>query len=390
MTLLLLCVIYIAFIGLGLPDSLFGTAWPAIYCEFALPLSAANCVTLIVSGGTVISSAMSARVINKFGTYTVTAVSTALTAAALFGFSVSKNLIWLCLFSIPLGIGAGAVDSALNNYVALHFSASHMNFLHCFYGVGVSVSPYIMSFALLGGSWRGGYRTAFIIQCVITAVIAFSRPLWKKSDKNFSEEEKSVTLSFAQMIKTPCVKSDLVLFASSCAIECTCGAWSSTFLVESKGFSADVAAKTVAMYFVGLTLGRFLSGVLSSKISSWNLIKSGLIIVFSAIIVLLLPLKSTFAALGLFLLGLGIGPVYPNIMHLTPKNFGKDVSQSIIGLQMAVAYTGITSVPPIFGFLAQNFGMKLFAPFMLVLFVILAISTLFLICGLKKQNRYET
>ena len=265
-----------------------------------------------------------------------------------------------------------------------------MNFLHCFYGVGVSVSPYIMSFALSGGSWRGGYRTAFIIQCVITAVIAFSRPLWKKSDKNFSEEEKSVTLSFAQMIKTPCVKSDLVLFASSCAIECTCGAWSSTFLVESKGFSADVAAKTVAMYFVGLTLGRFLSGVLSSKISSWNLIKSGLIIVFSAIIVLLLPLKSTFAALGLFLLGLGIGPVYPNIMHLTPKNFGKDVSQSIIGLQMAVAYTGITAVPPIFGFLAQNFGMKLFAPFMLVLFVILAISTLFLICGLKKQNRYKT
>lgn len=389
MTLLLLCVIYIAFIGLGLPDSLFGTAWPAIYGEFALPLSAANCVTLIVSGGTVISSAMSARVINKFGTYTVTAVSTALTAAALFGFSVSKNLIWLCLFSIPLGIGAGAVDSALNNYVALHFSASHMNFLHCFYGVGVSVSPYIMSFALSGGNWRGGYRTAFIIQCVITAVIAFSRPLWKKSDKNSSEEEKSVTLSFAQMIKTPCVKSDLVLFASSCAIECTCGAWSSTFLVESKGFSADVAAKTVAMYFVGLTLGRFLSGVLSSKISSWNLIKSGLIIVFSAIIVLLLPLKSTFAALGLFLLGLGIGPVYPNIMHLTPKNFGKDVSQSIIGLQMAVAYTGITAVPPIFGFLAQKFGMKLFAPFMLVLFVILAISTLFLICGLKKQNRYE-
>lgn len=389
MTLLLLCVIYIAFIGLGLPDSLFGTAWPAIYGEFALPLSAANCVTLIVSGGTVISSAMSARVINKFGTYTVTAVSTALTAAALFGFSVSKNLIWLCLFSIPLGIGAGAVDSALNNYVALHFSASHMNFLHCFYGVGVSVSPYIMSFALLGGSWRGGYRTAFIIQCVITAVIAFSRPLWKKNDKNSSEEEKSVTLSFAQMIKTPCVKSDLALFASSCAIECTCGAWSSTFLVESKGFSADVAAKTVAMYFVGLTLGRFLSGVLSSKISSWNLIKSGLIIVFSAIIVLLLPLKSSFAALGLFLLGLGIGPVYPNIMHLTPKNFGKDVSQSIIGLQMAVAYTGITAVPPIFGFLAQKFGMKLFAPFMLVLFVILAISTLFLICGLKKQNRYE-
>ena len=389
MTLLLLCVIYIAFIGLGLPDSLFGTAWPAIYGEFALPLSAANCVTLIVSGGTVISSAMSARVINKFGTYTVTAVSTALTAAALFGFSVSKNLIWLCLFSIPLGIGAGAVDSALNNYVALHFSASHMNFLHCFYGVGVSVSPYIMSFALSGGNWRGGYRTAFIIQCVITAVIAFSRPLWKKSDKNSSEEEKSVTLSFAQMIKTPCVKSDLALFASSCAIECTCGAWSSTFLVESKGFSADVAAKTVAMYFVGLTLGRFLSGVLSSKISSWNLIKSGLIIVFSAIIVLLLPLKSTFAALGLFLLGLGIGPVYPNIMHLTPKNFGKDVSQSIIGLQMAVAYTGITAVPPIFGFLAQKFGMKLFAPFMLVLFVILAISTLFLICGLKKQNRYE-
>lgn len=389
MTLLLLCVIYIAFIGLGLPDSLFGTAWPAIYGEFALPLSAANCVTLIVSGGTVISSAMSARVINKFGTYTVTAVSTALTAAALFGFSVSKNLIWLCLFSIPLGIGAGAVDSALNNYVALHFSASHMNFLHCFYGVGVSVSPYIMSFALSGGNWRGGYRTAFIIQCVITTVIAFSRPLWKKSDKNSSEEEKSVTLSFAQMIKTPCVKSDLALFASSCAIECTCGAWSSTFLVESKGFSADVAAKTVAMYFVGLTLGRFLSGVLSSKISSWNLIKSGLIIVFSAIIVLLLPLKSTFAALGLFLLGLGIGPVYPNIMHLTPKNFGKDVSQSIIGLQMAVAYTGITAVPPIFGFLAQKFGMMLFAPFMLVLFVILAISTLFLICGLKKQNRYE-
>lgn len=390
MATLLLAVIYIAFIGLGIPDSLFGTAWPAIYREFSLPISMASCVTLLISGGTVVSSLFSARLINRFGTGRVTAVSTALTAAALLGFSLSGHLLWLCLFAVPLGLGAGAIDSALNNYVALHYRATHMNFLHCFYGVGVSLSPYLMSLALSGqGGWRSGYRLAFFIQLGIAVVTILALPLWGRAAHAQTTDEQETaprTLSLSQLARLPGVKAVWLAFIGSCAIEYICGSWGSTFLVESKDMAVDAAAQIITLYYVGMALGRFLSGVLSVKLSSWTLIRIGQGVVLAAIVLLLLPLPAFAAGAGLFLIGLGNGPVFPNLIHLTPANFGRDVSQSVMGSQMAAAYVGIMLVPPLFGLLAQAVGTDIFPPFLLVLFVGMISATLRLIRTVKKRR----
>lgn len=390
MATLLLAVIYIAFIGLGIPDSLFGTAWPAIYREFSLPISMASCVTLLISGGTVVSSLFSARLINRFGTGRVTAVSTALTAAALLGFSLSGHLLWLCLFAVPLGLGAGAIDSALNNYVALHYRATHMNFLHCFYGVGVSLSPYLMSLALSGqGGWRSGYRLAFFIQLGIAVVTIAALPLWGRAVHAQTADEQETaprTLSLSQLARLPGVKSVWLAFIGSCAIEYICGAWGSTFLVESKDMAVDTAAQIITLYYVGMALGRFLSGVLSVKLSSWALIRIGQGVVLAAIVLLLLPLPAFAAGAGLFLIGLGNGPVFPNLIHLTPTNFGRDVSQSVMGSQMAAAYVGIMLVPPLFGLLAQAAGTDIFPFFLLVLFIGMIGATLRLIRTVKKRR----
>ena len=262
MATILLIVIYIDFIGLGIPDSLFGAAWSAIYTEFGLPISYASFVTVIIYGGTVASSLLSAKVINRFGTSKVTAVSTALTAAGLLGFSFSGGLIWLCLFAVPLGLGAGAIDSALNNYIALHYKATHMSFLHCAYGVGVTLSPYLMALALSDNNdWRGGYRIAFFIQIGITAVTLFSLPLWSKIRRiNTHDEEEDAaprTLKLTELIKMPSVRAVWLIFFGSCAIEFTCGSWGSTFLVQSKGMSAENAAKIITFYYAGIAIGAF-------------------------------------------------------------------------------------------------------------------------------------
>ena len=396
MATLLLIVIYIAFIGLGIPDSLFGTAWPAIYPELGLPVSAASCVTLLISGGTIVSSFFSARVLNRFGTAKVTAFSTALTAAALFGFSVSGSLFWLCLFAVPLGIGAGAVDTGLNNYVALHYRAAHMNFLHCFYGVGVSLSPYLMSFTLSGADgWRGGYRTVFYFQLAIAAITVISLPLWRRAEAQQAENEiqadrtPSRTLKFSQIFRLPAARWIWLVFLGSCAIEYVCGSWGSTFLVSAKGMPVERAAEVITLYYVGMTLGRFLSGILANRLSGWQLIRIGQGIVFAAVILLLLPLPSMMAAVGLFLIGLGNGPAFPNLIHLTPKNFGRDISQSVMGFQMVSAYLGIMAMPLIFGFLVQAFGAVIFPYFLLVMFAVLVIAMVFQIKRLKKEGRYK-
>ena len=392
MATILLLIIYIAFIGLGIPDSLFGTAWPAIYREFSLPVASANFVTLLISGGTVISSFLSARLIHRFGTGMITAASTALTAAALFGFSLSNNLYWLCLFAIPLGIGAGAIDSALNNYVALHYKASHMNFLHCFYGVGVSLSPYLMSLALADqANWRGGYRIVFYLQAVIAALTICALPLWSRVHKNSAVKQTNPprTLTIAQMVKMPCVRLVCLAFLGSCALEYTCGVWGSTFLVDAKGMIADHAAQAITFYYAGMALGRFLAGVLAGKLSSWRLIQTGQAITLAAIVLLLLPLPSAAACTGLFLVGLGNGPLFPNLIHLTPSNFSRESSQSVMGVQMAASYMGIMLLPPLFGLLAQGAGVKWFPFFLLAMYVIMLLATLLLIQKLKKQNRYS-
>lgn len=391
MATILLIIIYIAFIGLGIPDSLFGTAWPAIYQELRVPVSYANFVTLIISGGTIVSSLMSARLINRFGAAKITAVSTSLTAIGLLGFSLSGGMVWLCVFAIPLGIGAGAIDAALNNYVALHYRASHMNFISCFYGVGITLSPFLMSF-LLGkdNDWRGGYRTVFLIQLGVALITIFSLPLWKKVKEHAPEGEEgpAQTVKFRKLASMPAVRMAWLIFIGSCAIEFTCNAWGSTFLVQVKGMSVDRAAQMITFYYVGMTLGRFLAGILSHKITGWHMIHTGQAIVCAGIFLLILPLPIPFSTAALFLIGLGNGPVFPNLTYLTPQNFGREISQSVMGTQMAAANTGILMMPPVFGLLGQAFGMGLFPYFLLAMFLIMAASTLMLVRKLKQQGRY--
>lgn len=384
----LLIIIYIAFIGLGIPDSLFGTAWPAIYSEFELPISFGSFVTIIISCGTVLSSVISSKIISRLGTNKVSAYSTLLTASALLGFSFAPNLWVMCFWAIILGIGAGAIDVALNNYVAIHYSATHMSFLHCFYGVGVSVSPYILSLVIAGNfGWRGGYRIAFAIQLIITLLLFLSLPLWRKAHggENESEENTHKDLSFGSVLKIPGVKMMCSLFIASCAIECTCGGWGSTFLVEYKHLPAEKAAQIIMIYYIGMTLGRFLSGVLAAKLHSWKIIKLGQIVLGLALLLLILPGGVYLCALGMFLIGLGNGPLFPNFNYLTPENFGSDISQSIIGIQMASAYIGIMIAPTVCGLLGQVFGMVIF-PYYLIVFYAIMIPVTIRIKTVLKRN----
>ena len=392
MTTILLIVIYIAFIGLGIPDSLFGTAWPVIYREFGVPLSSANYVTITVIFGTVLSSALSARIINKIGTAKITVISTVMTAFALLGSAFSDNILFMCLFGIPLGIGAGAIDAALNNYVALHYNATHMNFLHCFYGVGVSLSPYLISLAISGdGGWRGGYMAAFYLQIIISIITIVSLPVWKKVNKSGIENRDGVIkiLSFKELLKVPALPLVWCIFTGSCAIECVCGSWGSTFLVDYKNLPADTAAKIIMLYYLGMTLGRFFSGILATKLSSWQIIYIGFSVVFVAIVMLFLPLTWLGASLALFMIGLGNGPVFPNLIHLTPKNFGEDISQSVMGSQMATAYVGIMILPVLFGVIAQKIGVYIFPHYLAVIFVVTIAAICMTIKVLKRNNKYE-
>ena len=384
----LLIIIYIAFIGLGIPDSLFGTAWPAIYSELELPIAFGSFVTIIISCGTVLSSVISSKIISRLGTNKVSAYSTLLTALALLGFSFAPNLWVMCFWAIILGIGAGAIDVALNNYVAIHYSATHMSFLHCFYGVGVSVSPYILSLVIAGNfGWRGGYRIAFAIQLIITLLLFLSLPLWRKAHggENESEENTHKDLSFGSVLKIPGVKMMCSLFIASCAIECTCGGWGSTFLVEYKHLPAEKAAQIIMIYYIGMTLGRFLSGVLAAKLHSWKIIKLGQIVLGLALLLLILPGGVYLCALGMFLIGLGNGPLFPNFNYLTPENFGSDISQSVIGIQMASAYIGIMVAPALCGLLGQVFGMVIF-PFYLIVFYAIMIPVTIRIKTVLKRN----
>lgn len=383
----LLIIIYIAFIGLGIPDSLFGTAWPAIYSEFELPISFGSFVTIIISCGTVLSSVISSKIISRLGTNKVSAYSTLLTALALLGFSFAPNLWVMFFWAIILGIGAGAIDVALNNYVAIHYSATHMSFLHCFYGVGVSVSPYILSLVIAGNfGWRGGYRIAFAIQLIITLLLFLSLPLWRKAHggENESEENIHKDLSFGSVLKIPGVKMMCSLFIASCAIECTCGGWGSTFLVEYKHLPAEKAAQIIMIYYIGMTLGRFLSGVLAAKLHSWKIIKLGQIVLGLALLLLIIPGGVYLCALGMFLIGLGNGPLFPNFNYLTPENFGSDISQSVIGIQMASAYIGIMVAPAVCGLLGQVFGMVIFPFYLIVFYAIMIPVTVRVKTTLKK------
>ncbi len=390
MTSLLLIVIYIAFIGLGVPDSLIGSAWPAIHTELGIPVEMVSILTFLISGCTVLSSMFSTRILNKLGTAKVTAFSTAMTALSLLGFSLVPSFLFMIPLAIVLGLGAGAIDSGLNNYVALHCKASHMNFLHCFYGVGVSLSPYIMSQAFSNVGWRGGYRYAFYVQFAIALLLIFSVPLWKKnSSTQETDEESGVTLSIAEMIKKSDVRQVWIIMLMTNAIEYACGVWGSTYLVEEKGFEIEHGALALTIYYVGMSIGRFASGLLANKIKTWKRIFIGCVILAPAIVIMLLPLGDIFAVVGLFLIGLGNGSIYPNMIHLTPHNFGKEVSQSIMGSQIAFAYIGVMLAPPMVSLISSVFGIKVYPVLLALLYIVMVITIKCFVNRLKKQGRYS-
>lgn len=376
----LLVIIFIAYIGLGIPDSILGAAWPAIYEDLGLPISNVSYITTAIYIGTIISSFMSGRIIKWLDTAKVAFFSTIITAFSLLGFAYSKNIVCFCLLALPLGLGAGSIDTALNNYVALHYKVTHMNFLHCFYGIGVTLSPFLMSIALShSNSWRSGYKIMFAIQFAIAVMLLAAMPLWKKVNKDKTEIEMAgKTLTVMQALKMKKAKPAIGVFMTSCAVETACLVWANTYLVETKGITADKAAGIVTVYFIGLTLGRFLSGLISSKVSSDKIVLFGQGIVLIAVIIMLLKLPVTASYVGLFFVGFGIGPVFPNMTHLTPKFFGEEVSQSMIGIQMGFAYISIMVSPIIFGIVANYTGVFVFPYYLLILFVFMFISTIFL------------
>lgn len=374
---MLLAIIYLAFISLGLPDSLLGSAWPIMRVQLGVPLSYAGIITMIISTGTIISSLLSSRLIKKFGAGKITAVSVGMTAVALFGFSISPNFFVLCLFAIPYGLGAGAVDAALNNYVAIHYSSRHMSWLHAFWGVGVSISPYIMSFSLshhLG--WQAGYRTVSLIQAALTAVMFLSLRLWNNPGSSREDRESHRVLSLSEAVKIKGVPYVMLSFLAFCALEATAGLWASSYLVDFRGVEAETAASFAALFYLGETGGRFLNGFVADRFGDKNMIRFGGIVMVIGILMILLPIKTNASALiGLVVLGLGAAPVYPCIIHSTPGNFGKENSQSLVGIQMASAYTGSTLMPPLFGLIAQHIHIGLYPYYLLAFAVLMLVMT---------------
>ncbi len=379
MTILLL-VIYIIFIGLGLPDSILGSAWPAIYVEFDIPVSFQSILTMLISTGTVTASIFSARLINKFGTGLLSATSTLLSTLCLLGFALSNSFWFLLALAFPLGAGAGAIDASLNNYVSVHYSATKMNFLHSFYGVGVALSPYLMSFALsIDNNWRQGYLLVFYIMLAISIIAFCALPLWKKASSNALEsakEPKNKTLSLLQIAKIPAIKYAWIAYFTSVALEFTCGIWGCTYLVSSESLSESFAAKLITLYYLGMTLGRFISGLISVKLKSQQIVQIGYCIVGVAVVLLVLPLPAIVKGVARLLIGRGNGPTFPNLTNLTPKFFGQENSQAITGTLLAVCNVGILLMPPLFGVLAEWLSLKIFPLFILVLYFFMVISTI--------------
>ena len=359
---LLIAIIYLAFISLGLPDSLLGSAWPIMHSDINVPLSLMGGISIIVSLGTIISSLFSNKLISKFGTQKVTTVSIFLTAIALLGFSYATNIWMIVVFAIPYGFGAGAIDAALNNYVALHYSSRHMSWLHCFWGVGTIISPFVMSYALTNSTWSDGYRIVAYIQIAIALVLLISAPLWKVNNKvEVESAEGNNSLGLIGALKIKGVKELLIGFAGYCAAEGTAMAWSCTYLVEAKQLDEAKAAALASLFFIGMTVGRFLSGFITNRLGDKKMIYLGGIIAFVGVVLILIPSTNVYLAfMGLVIYGLGCAPIYPSIIHSTPDNFGAENSGAIIGIQMAGAYTGAVLIPPLFGIISKFLGFEFF------------------------------
>ena len=372
---LLLVIIYLSFISLGLPDGLLGAAWPTVYQELAVPVSYAGIIAMIISAGTIISSLMSDRLTYKLGTGKVTAISVMMTAAALLGFSTCNAFWMLCLWAIPYGLGAGSVDASLNNYVALHYESRHMSWLHCMWGVGAAVGPYIMGHVLsVGKHWTLGYRGVGIIQIVLTVILFLSLPLWKeRKDSNAVQQETNAKpLTLFQIFKIPGAKEVMITFFCYCALEQTTALWASSYLTLHKGVPTETAAAFASIFFIGITAGRLLNGFLTIKFNDRQLIRGGEFIIFTGIVAMLLPVGKTVSLIGFILIGLGCAPIYPCIIHSTPENFGEDRSQALIGVQMASAYIGIFLMPPLFGLIANHIHVSLLPEYILIILILMA------------------
>ena len=370
---LLLTIIYLAFISLGLPDSLLGSGWPVMYKEIDASISYAGIISMIIAGGTIVASLLSDRLIRKMGTGLVTAASVFLTAAALFGFSISNSFFMLCIFALPYGLGAGAIDAALNNYVALNYSSKHMSWLHCFWGVGASISPYIMSFALSQNmGWRSGYRIVSIIQIVLTFVMFMALPLWKnKQTTEVEEVAKNTPITIKEKMKIRGIKEVMVAFCAYSAFEAMCCLWISTYLVECRSIESESAAAFASLFYLGITIGRFIIGFFADKLGDKILIRLGIGVILVGMLFVILPFNSYVPALiGFAIIGFGAAPVYPAFIHATPENFGRENSQAIIGLLMTSAYIGSTFMTPIFGFVAERTTISIFPVWLLVLLLI--------------------
>lgn len=384
MYLFLLALIYLAFISLGLPDSLLGSAWPLMHLEMGVPISYMGIITMLISGGTIVSSLMSDRLTRKFGTKILTVASVFLTVIALFGFSFANNFSMLIVFAIPYGIGAGAIDAALNNYVALHYKAKHMSWLHCFWGVGTIVSPFVMGYALTSSTWNNGYRIVGFMQLVIGIILLLTLSVWKVNEDVVSTTSEDVGLFKALRIKG--VPFLLLGFLAYCAAETTTMQWASTYFVEVKGISIERAASFASLFYIGITAGRFISGFITDKLGDRKMILLGSSVLIVGILTLAIPSSSYKLAFASFIIiGLGCAPIYPCIIHSTPYNFGAKNSGAIIGIQMASAYLGATFMPPIFGVLgnASTFAIM---PLYLLVFVLLMLVMIELTFRVTKNN----
>lgn len=370
---LLLPIIYLAFISLGLPDALLGAAWPTMYPQLGAGVAWAGGVSMIISAGTIVSSLASERLNTRLGTGRVTALSVATTAVALFGFSICTQFWQLCLWAIPYGLGAGSVDAALNNYVALHYESRHMSWLHCMWGIGAAGGPVIMGWALAGSTWQNGYRIISILQIVLTAVLIFSLPLWQTpADTGAGEDFTPEHRTLPQLMKVPGVPEVMCCFALYNGLEAVAGMWAASYCTLVRGLDATTAASWASLFYLGITVGRFFSGFLTMKFNDQQMIRLGQTLIAVGIALLLLP-GSAVLPVGLVVIGLGCAPIYPCIIHETPANFGKNLSMAMTGIQMAAAYVGVTMLSPFFGVLAQNITMQLYPWALLAMLVLMFI-----------------
>lgn len=372
---LLLLIIYLSFISLGLPDALLGAAWPSMYRELHVSISYAGAISMIIAFGTIISSLQSDRLTRKLGTGKVTAISVAMTAVALFGFSTSHSFVALCLWAIPYGLGAGSVDASLNNYVALHYESKHMSWLHCMWGIGAAAGPYIMGYVLTNGrSWNSGYRVISVLQIILTMILIFSLPLWKNRPEIIDDNRQEVSakaLSLREVIRIPGAKEIMVCFFCYCALEQTAGLWASSYLSLYKGVSAETAATFASMFYIGITIGRALSGFVTMKLNDVQMIRLGQVLIAVGILIMFLPFGQTLSLVGLIVIGLGCAPIYPCIIHSTPTHFGADKSQAIIGIQMASAYVGTLLMPPVFGLIANHITVALLPVYLFIILILM-------------------